>query len=451
MTIAADEKNRILSFEERLDPASTALVVIDVQNDFTLPQGVCGQVGDDISPVAPMLERLKTLIDSARKSGVLIVFVRATYDEVVLSPALAEQHHRRGYPESICLSETNGAEFYKGFEPQNAPNEIVVTKHRYSPFSGSSIDLVLRVNGIRTLVLTGIATEVCVESTARDAFFRDYQVVLPEDCVGCYSEDRQKASLAVLARSFGIVTSSTQIAELWQRLGNGPRNWQPESRASRALATLADQLRPIHTALLMVNVQPEFFQARTADNRADQLNTHLVENLPRMRRLLGNARQAGCLIIHARANYAKELQFADLPASLVGPDWRREDGPDRRFMEGFEPVAPEQIVTCYRFSSFSDTQVDLLLRSNGIRTVIVAGATTNCAVESTVRDAADHDYYTVVACDCVAAPDSEMELHATSLANMQKYFAAVISSDEIASHWANAAEIKRTDEPIALR
>src|SRR5947209_20459649 len=96
------EKNKLLSFDERVDPARTALMVIDVQNDFTLPQGVCGQVGDDISPVASMIARPKALIDSARSAGLLIVFVRTIYDEPVLSPTLAEQYLRRSYPNSIC-------------------------------------------------------------------------------------------------------------------------------------------------------------------------------------------------------------------------------------------------------------------------------------------------------------------------------------------------------------
>ena len=143
------EKTKVLTFDERVDPTSTALVIIDVQNDFALPQGVCGQVGDDISPVAPMVARLKTLIDTARKAGVLIVFVRTIYDEAVLSPSLAEQYLRRGYPNSICLTSTPGAEFYGGIGPQDAPNEVLVTKHRYSAFWGSPIDLVLRRNGIR--------------------------------------------------------------------------------------------------------------------------------------------------------------------------------------------------------------------------------------------------------------------------------------------------------------
>jgi ureidoacrylate peracid hydrolase len=399
-------KKQILTFDERVDPASTALVVIDVQNDFALPQGVCGQVGDDISPVAPMVARLQVLIEEARKAGLLIVFVRTIYDEPVLSPALTEQYLRRGYPNSICLTGTRGAEFYGDIGPRDAPNEILVTKHRYSAFWGSSIDLVLRNNGIRTVVLTGIATEVCVESTARDAFFRDYQVVVPEDCVGCYSEERQKAALVVIARSFGVVTASEPIAEVWRRRGNGARNWQPEARAARALTTTEDRLRPEHTALILVNVQAEYYGAAAANNTA------LVETLPALRLLLDKARQAGCFIIHA--------------------------GKPGAFLAGFEPQGEEQVVTCHHNGAFADTQLEILLRSNCIRTAVFAGATSNGAIETTVRSAADRDYHAFVAADCVAALDSEPDLHAASLTNIGRYFGTVMPARDIAARWPSS-------------
>jgi ureidoacrylate peracid hydrolase len=414
------EKNRVLTFDERVDPESTALVIIDVQNDFALPQGVCGQVGDDISPVAPMVARLKTLIEAAREAGLLIVFVRTIYDEVVLSPSLAEQYSRRGYPNSICLTGTRGAEFYGGIGPrENAPNEILVTKHRYSAFWGSPIDFVLRRNGIRTVVLTGIATEVCVESTARDAFFRDYQVVVPEDCVGCYSEERQKAALVVIARSFGVVTSSPEIAAVWQRLGNGRRNWRAESRSQRALTTLELQLNPAHTAFVLLNVQSHLFGEDTA-----QPNLALGRTLPAAKDLLANARKLRCLIVHTRR---------------VGPYEEPEIAP---FVKGLEPQREEPIVTCYRSSAFADTQLDVLLRSNCIRTVVIAGATTNGAVETTVREASDKDYHVVVARDAVATFDSETELHTASLTNMARYFGAVISAAEICAHWRAAPKVR---------
>jgi ureidoacrylate peracid hydrolase len=427
MTGSRFEKNRILTFDERVDPSSTALVIIDVQNDFALPQGVCGQIGDDISPVAPMVARLKTLIEAAREAGVLIVFVRTIYDEVVLSPSLAEQYLRRGYPNSICLTGTPGAEFYGGIGPrENAPNEILVTKHRYSAFWGSPIDFVLRRNGIRTVVLTGIATEVCVESTARDAFFRDYQVVVPEDCVGCYSEERQKAALVVIARSFGVVASSPEIAAVWQRLGNGPRNWHPESRSRRVLKTLELQLQPLHTAVVLVGMQSDLFSDDSA-----QPNLALRRMLPAAKDLLANARQLGCLIVHTRSAGPYEEE------SEIGP-----------FVNGLEPQRDEPIVTCHRSSAFADTQLDVLLRSNCIRTVVIAGATTNGAVETTVREASDKDYHVVVARDAVATFDLDTELHTASLTNMARYFGAVISAAEIAAHW-RAAPLVRPENVVA--
>ncbi len=394
-------KHEQLAFEDRIDPASTALVVIDVQNDFALPQGVCGIVGDDISPVAPMIDRLKILIAAARDANLLIVFLRTIYDEVVLSPTLAEQYARRGYPNSICLSGTHGAEFVDGIAPRDAPNEIVLTKHRYSAFWGSSIDLYLRTNGIRTLVLTGIATEVCVESTARDAFFRDYQVVVTADCVGCYSEERQNASLAVLARSFGIVTSSAGIIAAWQRLGKGVRNWQPERHAQRQLTTLARKVDPEHTALLLV----------TGRSASPPAGSHAA-----IRDLADDARRAGCLVIHAWPALLPNKTGA-MPACEV------------------PPCGDEQIIRYHRASAFADTQLEILLRSNCIRTVIVAGSETHIAVESTVREAFDRDYYAIVAEDCVQAPAPEHDLHASSLAAMRHHFADVIGSERVRSSW----------------
>jgi ureidoacrylate peracid hydrolase len=398
-------KHDRLGFEERIDPASTALVIIDVQNDFALPQGVCGLVGDDVSPVAPMIDRLKVLAAAARRANLLIIFMRTIYDDVVLSPTLAEQYARRGYPNSICLTGTHGADFVNGIEPVDAPNEIVLTKHRYSAFWGSAIDLFLRTNGIRTLVLAGIATEVCVESTARDAFFRDYQVVVPADCVGCYSEERQKASLAVLARSFGIVASSEDIIAAWGRLGNGARNWEPERRAERQLTTLTRKLDPEHTALLLVTGRSGVSQAPRAA----------------IRDLAGHARRAGCLVIHARPGACAHSPGADATSALeVAPS----DG--------------EQVVHYHRASAFADTQLEILLRSNCIRTLIVAGSETNMAIESTVREAFDRDYYAIVPDDCVHAPLSEHDLHVSSLATMRRHFADMVGSDRIRLSWARA-------------
>jgi nicotinamidase-related amidase len=209
-----------------------------------------------------------------------------------------------------------------------------------------------------------------------------------------------------MARSFGIVASSADIIAAWRRLGNGARNWEPERRAQRQLTTLARKVDPEQTALLLVTgrcgAPPGAPRAAIHD-------------------LAGHARRAGCLVIHARP-----------PASAHSP--RADATP------GLE-VAPcdgEQVVRYHRASAFADTQLEILLRSNCVRTLIVAGSETNMAVESTVREAFDRDYYAIVPDDCVHAPLSEHDLHASSLATMRRHFADVIGSDRIRSSWTRA-------------
>ena len=433
--IKPEEKRRILSFEERIDPASTALVVVDVQNDFASPQGVCCIVGDDVSAVPAMVERLVRLIGSARKAGALIIYLRTIYDQPVLSPALAEQYERRHYPNSICLSGTPGAAFVDGIAPRDAPNEIIVTKHRYSAFWGSPLDLVLRSNGIRTLILTGIATEVCVESTARDAFFQDYQVVLVDDCMSSFSPERHAATLTVVARSFGVVASSEQIRDIWDHTLPGRRNWQPDVKRERALAEIQERLDPRHTALLLINLQRDFVDPAGGLKSSGKSISQIEAILPRTRELLLNGRRAGCMIIHAVACYDPSERYDDLPAAAEMSKFCHPGSWGAQIARGFEPRGEELVVPCHRFSAFADTPLALLLRSNGIRSIVTAGVTTECAVESTVRDAASRDFIAVVTADAIATHDANWMQHEASLRVLTNYFAIAKPSAEIASWW----------------
>jgi ureidoacrylate peracid hydrolase len=429
------DKKRILSFEERIDPASTALVMVDVQNDFASPQGVCDMVGDDVSTVPAMVDRIVRLIESARKAGVFIVYLRTIYDQPVLSPALAEQYERRRYPDSICLSGTRGAAFVDAIAPRDALNEIVVTKHRYSAFWGSSIDLILRSNGIRTLVLTGIATEVCVESTARDAFFQDYQVVLVDDCMSSFSPERHAASLAVVARSFGVVTASEQICDIWDHSSPGRRNWQSDAKRERALAEIQERLDPRQTALLLINLQHDFVDRAGGLKSSGRSIFQIEAILPRIRALLLSARRVGCMIIHAVACYEPTERYRELAAAAEISRLCHSGSWGAQIASGFEPHGEEQVVICHRFSAFADTPLALLLRSNGIRSIVTAGVTTECAVESTIRDAASRDFAAAVAPDAIATHDANRIQHDASLQVLANYFAITRGSANIISRW----------------
>ena len=209
----------LTTLSEKVRPAHTALIVIDMQNDFCAADGFVAKGGRDVSLVHAMAKNLPPFIDEARRAGVLVVFVRCNYSAPqnrFLSDVWLEQAIRRqggGYTLSpVCQSGERGAEYYV-VRPND--NEIVVTKHRYHAFHATDLDLILRSNGIRTVVLTGVSTHVCVETTARTAFVRDYYTVVVADGCAAYSAEEHEAALKVIDRFFGEVAGMDAIRPHW--------------------------------------------------------------------------------------------------------------------------------------------------------------------------------------------------------------------------------------------
>lgn len=215
--------DRVLPIGEKLDPTRTALVVIDVQNDFCSPGGYMDREGQDLSAVGLMVPRLLALVDSARRSGVRIVWVQSAYGTEgnwFLSPVwldrAARSMHGGHIAYRVCEPGSWGAELLDGFGAKDPKSETTITKHRYSAFFQTELELMLRAQGMTTVVLTGVSTNTCVETSARDAFMRDFYVVLAEDCCATYSADEQAATLWNIAKYFGQVLPSTEIADTWR-------------------------------------------------------------------------------------------------------------------------------------------------------------------------------------------------------------------------------------------
>lgn len=191
---------------------SVALLVIDVQNDFCHDEGGLSKLGSySLEFIQPMVPRLATFVGAARSARVPVVWIRTEYDDWTTS---SNWSRRRGGEEvAICRPGTWGAEWYEGMDP--AGDELVMVKHRYSPFVNAPLDTVLRAQRIDTLLITGVTTNVCVESTARDAFMREYQVVVVADCVATYDLGANEASLQNIRNHFGAVLSSHEIMRSW--------------------------------------------------------------------------------------------------------------------------------------------------------------------------------------------------------------------------------------------
>ena len=196
-----------------LDPGQSVLLVIDVQNDFCHDDGVFGQAGLHLGAIQQAVENLLSFIEAARRAHVPVVFVKTHHDRWTNSPAWLTRHIRRGRRVEICAIGSWGAEFYR---VSPGPEDRVIVKHRYSAFMGTSLEVVLRSLARPTLLLTGATTNVCVESTARDAFMRDYHAVMVEDCVAAPTKEEHEATLYNMRTYFGHVSDSATIAALWQ-------------------------------------------------------------------------------------------------------------------------------------------------------------------------------------------------------------------------------------------
>lgn len=209
------------SLREKVDPRHTALLVIDMQNDFIAEGGLVARDGRDTSPARDLGERLPAFIDTARAAGTLVVFIRNVYTTDAnhyLSDAWLEHAARQrkgGYTSiPVCAPGSWEGDFYKDVRPK--PGEPVVTKHRYSAFHNTDLDTILRSNGIRTVIVTGVVTNVCVETSAREAFVRDYYVVAPRDGSAAYVQADHDATMSNLERFFGQISTLEEISTIWR-------------------------------------------------------------------------------------------------------------------------------------------------------------------------------------------------------------------------------------------
>jgi ureidoacrylate peracid hydrolase len=214
------------TFEEKVDPRNAALVVVDVQNDFIAQGGFADRVGWECQLNRAAAERLAGFLEQARATDLPIIWIQAIYDEIYLGAPMIERNLRRGLDLPRCQSGSWGADFYL-VRPR--PGEPVIRKHRYSAFSETELHTVLRHLGVQSLLLTGVYTEGCVESTARHGYFLDYYIVMVDDCCGSTSEKYHRDALEGCERDFGVVTTSDEIIGAWQRLGAVARAAAPAS------------------------------------------------------------------------------------------------------------------------------------------------------------------------------------------------------------------------------
>lgn len=202
----------------RLNPAETALIIVDMQNAYASAGGYLDIAGFDIAGAAACISRIATAADAARRAGMPVLYFQNGWDPGYTEaggPGSPNWHKSNALKAMRKNPELQGKLLAKGgwdyalvdaLAPK--PGDIVVPKTRYSGFFNTNIDSLLRARGIRNIVFTGIATNVCVESSLRDAFHLEYFGIVLEDATHAAGPDfAQKAALYNIETFFGWVST----------------------------------------------------------------------------------------------------------------------------------------------------------------------------------------------------------------------------------------------------
>jgi len=207
---------------ERIAPAHTALLVVDMQNDFCAKGGYVDAVmGRDVGGSVAVAQSIQSLVDAARRAGVFIVWVKAIYDPKYQSAPMLAKRDEMGLNDAVCCAEdTWGADWFM-LDPGEGEPEL--KKHRFSAFVGTPLEGLLRRRGIRSLVVSGVATNICIDSTLRDGFLRDYYIAVPSDCVGSANQELHEATLKNVAFLFGDLTTGDALGALWDAAAGANR------------------------------------------------------------------------------------------------------------------------------------------------------------------------------------------------------------------------------------
>jgi ureidoacrylate peracid hydrolase len=202
-----------------VDLRRTAVIVVDMQNAFVSKKGMFDMLGRDISEAEGVIENNRRITEAARKTACKVIYLKMSYDPDYSNsggPESPNWHKELGLvmmrrnPEFWGKFVTNGSwdeEICEELKPE--PGDIVVRKQRYSGFAATNLDLILKTHDIKYCVYTGVATNVCVESTLRDGYFLDYWPIIVSDAVNYTGPSiTQHATLWNIEALFGWVITT---------------------------------------------------------------------------------------------------------------------------------------------------------------------------------------------------------------------------------------------------
>jgi ureidoacrylate peracid hydrolase len=198
-----------------IDPQATALIVIDMQNAFCHPEGGLARSGANNEPQRSVVPSVKRLVQVCHDAGVPVLWSIQEHwpeDRTRKRHRIPSHLDKRGL--AICARGSWDVELHADLKGECRPEYPVFLKHRMSCFFDTNLHTKLRMLGTELLIIAGVSTNVCVESTIRDAYFRDYDILVVEDCVACSFPDLHRATLKNVEIYFGQVTNLNEVEKL---------------------------------------------------------------------------------------------------------------------------------------------------------------------------------------------------------------------------------------------
>ena len=204
-----------MTYLTSLDNRETALVVVDMQKGFIDPGGGLDRAGVSIVNQSAIVPSVRRLVELVREAGFPILWSQQEH----LSPDMTRQrrriptHHEKRKLE-LCIRNTSDVEFCEGLADSVRPGDHVFTKHRSSCFYNTTLETKLRMMGVQVVIVCGVNSSFCVDSTVRDAYFREFDVVIVKDCIAGSFDDLHQAFLKNFDIYFGDSFTLDELAAL---------------------------------------------------------------------------------------------------------------------------------------------------------------------------------------------------------------------------------------------
>jgi nicotinamidase-related amidase len=358
--------------------SQTALLIVDMQRDLAAPGGV--RYHPRAAAVIPAVVRLRA---RARRRRWPVVYARLVHGRAFFPPK-----SRKPW----CLRGTPGVEMVPELKP--ARSELVVRKRTYNAFFGTELDQLLRGVRVRRLVLAGLYSHTAVLMTAGEGALLGYEIVLPVDAIAAPTEFDHQAALREISFLYrGTLTTTSDL--LSSARGKPIASVSPnlDVRLPPPAVRRRVRLPAAKTALIVVDMQNDFSRRGGA-----LFVPGMRQTLLPIQRLLKKARKKGVITVFTQCWHQ-----ADDPEFQIWGPHARAGTPGAEVVRALSPRPQDVFIKKLTYDAFYGTSLDLLLRRQGIRNVLIVGAASNICVLHTAGKASLYGYRVVVAEDGVSS------------------------------------------------